>query len=332
MPTTQDYLTAFGPLAALVQDDTITEIMADAHDKIYFERKGKLEDAGVTFASPEAFRAAVEAVLALDGITLGPGKTAHEGAIAALDYSRLAVAIPPTALNSPSLTLRKFFKTPMTMEKLFEFKAFTPEGLALIQGAIRARKNVVSTGGTGSGKTTFLNVLTGEIPAAERVITLEEFYELQPRCARLVRLVAEGTEHSYTDLIKLAARMRPDRLVFSELHGPEVAAVLDLMSRGYDGSFLTMHATSPQDALARMEAMYLMANLGLGLTEIRRTIAANVNVITYLERRPNGSRKVMDIVELLGLEDDRYVIQPLMRYDVATEQFELTGVKPSWGK
>jgi pilus assembly protein CpaF len=332
MPTTQDYLTALGPLAALYQDETVTEFMADAHDKIYVERKGKLEDAGVTFASPEAFRAMLDAVMALEGVTLGPGKTTHEGGIPALDYSRLALAIPPASAHSPCLTLRKFFKTPMTMEKLFEFNALSREGHTLLQSAIRANKSLMSAGGTGSGKTTFLNILTADIPADERVITIEHRYEFQPQAQRVVRLVAEGTENSYADLIELAAQMRPDRLIFSELRGGEIARVLDMIGSGYDGSIMTMHATSPQDALDRMEAMYLMANLGLGLTEIRRNIAANVNVIAYLERLPNGSRKVMDIVELLGLEDDRYVIQPLLRYNVETEKFERSGVKPSWEK
>ncbi len=326
-----EMLTALGPLAPLMQEAAVTEIMVDAPDSVYVERKGKLEATDVRFDSPEAIRAVIDAVLALEGITLGPQKTTHEVRLS--DMSRFVAVIPPTALNGPCITIRKFFKVGMTMEKIIGFNAFTPEGHALLKGAILAARNILVAGGTGSGKTTFLNVLTADIPADERVVVVEETAELQPRAGRVVRLALESASGlSLVELINTAARMRPDRLIFGELHGAEVMRILEIISVGYDGTFMTMHADHPEDALARLEAMCLMANLGLGLAEIRRLIASTVNVIPVLQRLPNGSRKVTQITEVRGLEDDRYVLQPLMRYNPEADTFEMTGAKPSWEK
>ncbi len=326
-----EMLAALGPLAPLMQEEAVTEIMVDAPDSVYVERKGKLEATDVRFDSPEALRAVIDAVLALAGVTLGPQKTTHE--VRLPDMSRFVAVIPPTALNGPCLTIRKFFKTPMTMEKIIHLNAFTREGHALLKGAILAARNILVAGGTGSGKTTFLNVLTADIPADERVVVVEETAELQPRAARVVRLAADSSpDMKVTDLIGLAAHMRPDRLIFGELHGAESLRALQIISVGYDGTFMTMHADNPEDALARLEAMCLMTNLGLGLPEIRRLIASTVNVIPILQRMSNGSRKVTQITEMRGLEDDRYVLQPLMRYNPETDTFEMTGAKPGWEK
>jgi len=326
---TNDVLTALGPLAALMEDASITEILADAPDRVYFERKGQLENSDIKFDSPEQLRAVIDAVLALDGITLGPGQTAAE--VRLPDGSRFLGIIPPTAADGPGITLRKFFKTPITVEKLYEFGAMTPEEHAVIKSAIHARRNIISAGDTGSGKTTFLNVLTDDIPANERVVTVEETLELQPRAARAVRLATENSSGmTFTELINIAARARPDRLIFGEMRGPEVMRMLQIMSIGHDGAMSTLHATSPEDALARMESFCLMANLGLGLSEIRALIASTIGLIVFLQRRPDGARKVMQITEVRGLEHDRYILQPLFRYNPETDAHEATGVKPGW--
>lgn len=325
----QDVLTALGPLAPLMVDTTITEIMADAPDRVYFERKGKFEDAAIKFDSPEHLRAVIDAVLALDNITLGPGRTAAD--IRLHDGSRFLGIIPPTAADGPCLTLRKFFKTPITPEQLYGFGAMTPEEHAVIKSAILARRNIISAGDTGSGKTTFLNILTGDIPANERVVTVEETLELQPRAPRAVRLAIDNSSGmTFTELINIAARTRPDRLIFGEMRGPEVMRMLQIMSVGHDGAMATIHATGPEDALARMESFCLMANLGLGLSEIRTLIASTIGLIVFLQRRSNGARKIMQITEVLGLEHDRYVLQPLFRYNPETDKHEATGVKPGW--
>jgi len=329
--TIQDYLTALGPLAPLMQDETVAEIMVDAPDKIYVERRGLLEDADVTFASPEAVRAVIDATLALEAIQLGPQRTAAE--IRLPDGSRFLAVIPPTALDGACLVVRKFFPQRLNMEKLYEYGAITPEAHALLRSAVLARQNIIVAGGTASGKTTFLNILTDDIPDDERVVVVEEIAELFPRVQRVVRLAVENSSGlSYIDLINIGARLRPDRLIFGELRGAEVMRLLEMTSVGHEGNLMTMHADSPEDALARLEAMCLMANLGLGLAEIRRLIASTVNVISVLHRLPSGNRKVVQIAELRGLEDDHYVLQPLMRYNPETDKFEMMGVKPSWEK
>jgi pilus assembly protein CpaF len=327
--TENEILTALGPLAPLMQDPAITEILVDSPTSIYFERKGQLENADVTFASPDAIRAVIDAVLALDGLALGPGKTTAE--VRLPDGSRFLAIIPPTAADGPCITIRKFFKNPLSMEKLYEWGAITPAEHAALQSAIRARLNLLVAGDTGSGKTTFLNILTGDIPAEERVVTVEETLELQPRSARVVRLATENTSGlTFTQLIDVASHTRPDRLIFGEMRGPEVLRMIQVMSMGYDGSMSSIHATSSEDALARMESFCLMANLGLGLSEIRALIASTVGLVAFMQRRPDGARKVMQITEVRGLDNDRYMLQPLFRFNVESGQHESTGVKPGW--
>jgi pilus assembly protein CpaF len=241
--------------------------------------------------------------------------------------------LAPTAVNAgPYLAVRKFWKAELTLERLIEFKALDRAMVALLQSAILANCTVLVAGGTGSGKTTFLNTLTDLIPAQERIIAVEPYFELHLRHPRAINLCSDSSpDLTYGDLIKTATKMRPDRLIFTELHGPETQGIIDLLNNGYDGALATVHATSPEDALARLEMQCLTANLGLGLAEIRATIAAAFKVITYQQRLADGNRKVTEIVEVRGLQNDRYVLQPLVRYDAATEAFTQLA-KPSWGQ
>jgi pilus assembly protein CpaF len=239
--------------------------------------------------------------------------------------------IPPTASNGPCIIIRKFFKKVLTFEQLYEWNSLTPAIHASLRAAILKHRHVLVAGDTGSGKTTFLNMLTREIPAEERVVVVEEFLEYQPQAQRVVRLVADPmVATTFAEVINLATRARPDRLIFGELHGAETLRILQVMSMGYEGCFLNMHATSPADALARMEAYCLTANAGLGLSEIRNLIASTRPVIAFMQRLPTGARKIMQVAEVCGLEDDRYVLQPLHRYNMETSQFESTGIKGSW--
>jgi pilus assembly protein CpaF len=270
-------------------------------------------------------------VLAQKGIALGTDNTFAD--IGLPDHSRFVGIIPPTAPSGPCIVIRKFFKASLTFEKLFEFNALTPAMHASLRTAVQKRRHLLVTGDTGSGKTTFLNMLTSEIPADERVVVVEEFLEYQPQAKRVVRLVADQmASATFTEVINLAMRTRPDRLVFGELHGAETLRILQVLSMGYDGSFLNMHAISPEDALARMEAYCLTANAGLGLSEIRSLIASTVPVIAFLQRLPSGVRRVKQVVEVCGLEDDRYLLQPLYRYNPETDAFDSMDVKPSWEK
>jgi pilus assembly protein CpaF len=325
----QVYLQALGPLAELYQDPEVVEIMVDAYDKVIVDRKGKLVDAGILLASPEALRDIINAIFELGGISLSLEQTS--GHIRFPDASRCLAVIPPTAVDGPYLVIRKTHSGQFGMEQLLAWGSVSPEEYEVLKSALQNRLNLLIAGGTGSGKTTFANVLTDEFPDDERIVVVESVYELQPRIGRFVRLAADSSpDHSMADLISLAAKMRPDRLVIGELHGPEAMNALNVFNMGHDGSLTILHANSPEDALARLESMCLMANLGLGLSEIRNLIASALQLITYQRLLPNGSRKLTQIVELRGLENGRYVLQPLFRYNPETDTIDSTGAQPSW--
>jgi pilus assembly protein CpaF len=323
--------TALAPLEPLLTDPSVTEIMVDRIDRVLCVRAGQVQETGIRFESIEDLRAAIDAALALGGVKFEPGQTIAEARLS--DDSRVLAALPPTAVDGPYLVVRKIYRSPVTREKLIEFGAISREAFALINSAILARQNIIVAGGAASGKTTLLNILTEQIPAEERVITVEDAVELQAHHPRLIRMAAEQSSGlTYLDVIDAASKMRPERLVFGELRGGEAMRILDLMSVGHDGSLMTMHAQSAEDALTRLEAMCLMANLGLGLSEIRYRIASAVNVIITQLRLPAGYRRVIQITELRGLENDRYVLQPLMRYHDDTGVFEIMSIAPSWIK
>lgn len=323
-----EILTALGPLAHLYTDPDIFEILVDAPDKVIVDRKGALVESGVKFSSAEELRDLIDAVLAIGDVELGPERTV--GHIRFPDGSRMLAVIPPTALTGPYLVLRKVRTSQISMEQLIGWGSVTLEEYRMLQSAIRARLNILVAGGTGSGKSTFANLLTDEFPEDERVVLVESMYELQP-ARHFVHLAADSSpDHSFADLIELAAKMRPDRLVIGELAGPEAMKALDVFNIGHDGSMATMHAASPEDALTRLETMCLMANLGLGLAEIRAVIASAIQLITYQQRLPDGSRKVTHIVELSGLDKGRYVLTPLFRYNPVTNTIESTGAAPGW--
>lgn len=322
-------LAALGPLAPLYEDPDVHEIMVDAHDKVIVDRKDELVDAGIKFETSEALRDVIDAVLSLGGVTLSSEQTS--GHIRLPDASRVMAVIPPTAVNGPCLVIRKVRLGRLYMEDLLKFGSVTQEEYSVLQSAIQSRLNILIAGGTGSGKTTFANILTDEFPDSERIIVVESIYELQPRVERFVRLAADNSpDHSFADLINLASKMRPDRLLIGELQGAEALQAINIFNMGHDGSMTTIHAVNPEDALSRLESMCLMANLGLGLSEIRNMIATAIQLITYQEHLPDGSRKLTHVVELLGLKNGRYVLQPLFRYNPETKKIEATGSLPSW--
>jgi pilus assembly protein CpaF len=303
--------------------------MVDAFDKVIVDRKGNLVDGEVKFPSTEALRGIIDDVMALGGVALSLEQTS--GHVRFPDASRCLAVIPPTAVDGPYLVIRKTRSGQFSMEQLLEWGSVSTEEYQVLKSALQHRLNILIAGGTGSGKTTFANVLTDDFPDEERVVVVESVYELQPRIGRFVRLAADSSpDHSMADLVGLAAKMRPDRLIIGELHGPEAMNVLNVFNMGYDGSFTILHAGSPEDALARLESMCLMANLGLGINEIRNLIASALKLITYQKLLPNGSRKLTHIVELCGLENGRYVLRPLFRYNPETRTIDPTGTKPSW--
>ena len=328
---TQEIVTALGPLAPLYVDPEVLEIMVDAPDTVYVERRGKLETTGVHFDSPEALRAAIDELLALAGIVLVPEHPIGEMRLP--DDARLVAVIPPTALNSPTLVIRKPNPQKMTWERLFEYRAVTPEARDFLQAAIKARANVLVAGGPAAGKTTIANMLAEMIPAEQRLVVVEQRHEMRIDHPHRVWLEGGGPANiSVVDLLDTASRMRPDWLIAGELRGAEAMRVLQVLSIGYNG-ITTIHATSPEDALSRLETFCLMANLGLGLAEIRRLIASALQLVTYQEYRPDGSRKLMQFVELVGMESDlRYKLKPLFRFNEDKNIIERTGEHPAWEK
>jgi pilus assembly protein CpaF len=325
----QPTLDALGPLAPLYEDPAVTEIMVDSAQKVSVERDGKLEDTTICFDPPETLRKLVEDVLALGGMTLEPGETVKDIRFPD-NRTRAQVVLPPTALTGPYLVIRKTPYAMMTWDLLFEYGAINQETYDLLQAAVLARANILVAGGTASGKTTIMNRLAELVPPNERVVVVEAMHEYQINHPRVVYLEANATGMSLNDLLDAATRMRPDRLVISELNSGEALHVLEICNRGHDGGLTTIHSNSTEDILTRLETLCLTANMGLGLIEIRTIIASALQMIVYQKLLPNGKRRIMEIVELRGLQDDRYILQPLMRYDPEKDATEPTGIKPSW--
>ena len=330
-----ELLNALGPLAPLYQDETVNEIMVDAPDRVYVERRAdegqQLQDVSTPFKSREDIRAVIDAVLRLDGITLGPGKTYAD--VRFPDGTRMMAVIPPTAPDSPCLVIRRMLGTlssAITWDLLIQWGSVSQEVYEFLQSAIRENVTTLIAGGAASGKTTVANRVAELIPPDKRVVVIEAVHEMQVHHPRCLYLEAGGSANvPFADLIEAASRMRPDYLVIGEIWGPEAMRAIQIMTRGHEG-LMNMHADNTNDALDRLEALCLMANLGLSLSDIRRMIASALRLIVYQERLPDGRRKVTQITELRGLENDRYVIQPLFRYDREKERLERTGAKASW--
>ena len=310
----QTLLAALGPLADLYTDETVLEIMVDAPDKVYVERQGALQDTAVTFSSPTALQNVIDTLLS--GLPSDPQRTTAE--LRLPDGARAIIVLPPTAVAGPHLVIRKFPGTGITWEKLLAWGSINQPALDRLLAAIQNRQTLLIAGGTSSGKTTVANLLAGSIPSNQRVILVEATYEMRvhhPHCLALE--AGSAANIRLTDLLHTAARMRPDWLVIGELTGGEALHTLEILGRGLSG-MMTLHADSAEDALLRLESMCLMSNLGLGLGQIRRLIAAAVRLITYQAVVGHNGRQrrcLTQIVELAGLENDRYILQPLFRYN-----------------
>jgi pilus assembly protein CpaF len=318
----------FALLKPLLDDPDVTEIMIDGTERITIEKRNGIEDTGLRFQTDDEVKAVVQATLDMAGVKLEAGKTIYDVRVA--DNSRMIAILAPTSVNGHNVTFRKWLKKKVTWEKLLEYNAIPAEGRDLLQRALDAHVSILITGGTGSGKTTLANRVIELIPGNERVVVVEQAHELQFDHPLSIFLEAGAAIPTpINDLLSAAAKMRPDWLAIGELHGSEALHALQIMGNGYS-AIATLHATSAENALARLEAMCLTANLGLGLDEIRQTIISGLSLLVYQERLPNGQRKVMQIVELQGLEDGRYLLQPLMRYNSEAGTFEMTGAKPVW--
>jgi len=312
--------TAAEAVAALLKDETVAEVMIDGPERVYVERKGKLEDTGICFASEREVVDWANGLLALHGWEpVGEGRFWVEGRLA--DGSRTVVVIPPVAVNGPHVVIRKFSNYPITFEQLLEWGCINQSILDFFHVIMQSRLNVLVSGGTNSGKTTLLNCLTGLMPPEERLIAVESQHELRIRHERVVYLEAEAAQASgadqvgLDDLLRVAAHMRPDRLIVGELRGTEVVEVIRLMNLGYEGAVTLIHANSPRDALARLETMATIAEPSLTLPAIRAEIASALNLIIQQTRLEDGSRRVTSIAEVQDLKGDNIVLEEIFVWE-----------------
>lgn len=322
---------ALGPLAGFFEDPDINVVMVDGPQRVTIEKYGGIEETGITFKSDDEVKDIIEAILKSVGTEMEDNKTIYD--VRLTDNSRMLAVLAPTALTGNSLIVRKWTTNSITWEKLFEYNSVSPEVRDLIQSAIHAHVSMLFAGGTASGKTTFTNRVVELVPPEERIVAVEQTHEFQYRHPRAIFLEADNALHAkMNDLLTTGSMMRPDWLVVGDMNGAEAMRTMQIFANGHTG-ITTIHASSAENALTRLEAMCLMANLGLGLDDIREMIASALQLVVYQECLvPNGSRKVTQISELRGLENGRYKLQPLMRYNPEKDAFEMTGAKPSWEK
>jgi len=335
----------FGPLESLLDDDAITEIMVNRYDQIYVERDGKLHELAAQFSGEAQLRRVIERIVARVGRRIDESSPLVDARLD--DGSRVNAIIPPLAVNGASLTIRKFSKTPLTAADLITYQTMSEEIAAVLWAAVRGRLNILVSGGTGTGKTTLLNVLSAFIPGDERIITIEDAVELQLQQEHVVRLEArppniEGRgEVTIRDLVRNSLRMRPDRIIIGEVRGGESLDLLQAMNTGHEGSISTIHANSPRDALSRLETLVLMAGMDLPLRAIREQVASAIDVIVQISRMRDGSRRITQVTEVQGMESDIILLQEAFSFDYSAGVDETgrlrghavpTGVRPRFAE
>jgi pilus assembly protein CpaF len=314
-----DDILGFGPIEPFLQDDSITEVMANGPERVYIERDGRLEMTTARFFDDAHLRRTIEKIVGQVGRRIDESSPYVDARLP--DGSRVNAVIPPVAIDGPSLTIRRFSREPYTMDKLVGFGSITPQAAAFLQACVAGRINLLVSGGTGAGKTTTLNALSGFIPHNERLVTIEDAAELKLQQPHIVRLEyrppnIEGRgEITIRDLVRNALRMRPDRIVVGEVRGGEALDMLQAMNTGHEGSITTVHANSPRDVLSRLETMVLMAGVDLPVRAIREQIAAGIQVIAHQSRMRDGTRRITQISELTGMEGDIITLQDIYTFD-----------------
>jgi pilus assembly protein CpaF len=337
-----DELFGLGPLEPLLQDPTVNDILVNTHNTVYVERAGILERTNVTFKDNGHLMHIIEKIVSAVGRRVDESSPMVDARLA--DGSRVNVIIPPLAVDGPLLSIRRFGNTPLTEDNLIANRALTEQMLEVLKSAVRARLNIVVSGGTGAGKTTFLNVLSGFISDRERIVTIEDSAELRLKQAHVARLECRPPNVEgqgairQRELVINALRMRPDRIVLGEVRGQEALDMLQAMNTGHDGSLTTVHANSPRDALSRIETMSLMGDIMLPDKAIRAQIASAVNLIVQICRMSDGSRRVTHVTEVTGTTGDIISLQDIFLFDKrgvgsngkVLGRFHSTGIVPKF--
>ncbi|HEX3374580.1 MAG TPA: CpaF family protein, partial [Edaphobacter sp.] len=298
---------------------TVNDILVNTHNAVYVERAGVLEKTGVTFKDQVHLMHIIDKIVSAVGRRVDESSPMVDARLA--DGSRVNVIIPPLAVDGPIVSIRRFGTTPLEAADLLRNLTITPEMLQLLQGAIKARLNIVVSGGTGAGKTTLLNVLSSFIPDTERIVTIEDSAELQLKQHHVVRLECRPANVEgrggvkQRELVVNSLRMRPDRIIVGEVRSEEALDMLQAMNTGHDGSLTTIHANSPRDAIARMETMSMMANLNLPEKAIRQQIASAVTIIIQISRMSDGTRRITHFSEITGMSDDVVSLQDIFRFE-----------------
>ncbi|HEX3039876.1 MAG TPA: CpaF family protein [Caproiciproducens sp.] len=335
-------IVGLGPLEPLLSDPDITEIMVNGPFRVYVERRGKIELSSTVFRDADHVMNVVNRIVASVGRRVDESSPMVDARLA--DGSRVNVIIPPVALTGPTITIRKFPKNPLQAGDLIKYNSVSPKMVSFLEVCVKGRLNIIVSGGTGSGKTTLLSILSGFIPDNERIVTIEDAAELQLRQNHVVTLESrppniEGSGAiTIRDLVRNALRMRPDRIIVGEVRSGETLDMLQAMNTGHDGSLTTAHSNSPRDLLSRLETMVLMSGMDIPVKAIREQIASALDLIVQQSRFKDGSRKIVNITEVVGMEGDTIILQDLYTYrqDGVTStgaikgSFASTGIRPGF--
>jgi len=337
-------LFGLGPLEPLLADPTISDILVNSYSNIYIERRGKLEKTSITFKDNEHLMRVIERIVSTVGRRIDEAQPMVDARLS--DGSRVNAIIPPLALDGPTLSIRRFGTDPLKMAMLIENGALTREIAILFEMCVRARLNIIISGGTGAGKTTLLNALSAFIPTDERIVTIEDSAELQLQQPHVVRLETrppniEGRgEITQRDLVRNALRMRPDRIVVGEVRGAEAIDMLQAMNTGHDGSLTTIHANTTRDSLSRLETMIQMTGMRLSDRAMRQQIASAVNLVIQVARLTDGTRRVVSISEITGMEGEMVTMQEIFQFErvgldangKVLGKFRTTGIRPRFAE
>lgn len=313
-----DEIVGFGPIEKAIRDQTVTEIMVNRADLVYLERKGKMVESDIKFANDAHVERVINKILKPLNRYVGEDSPLVDARLP--DGSRVNAVVAPCAIDGPNITIRKFSKTPLGVQDLIKFDSLTEDMAEFLRACVVSHLNIVVAGGTGSGKTTLLNILSSFIPDHDRIVTIEDAAELSLQQRHVVRLETKkparqgDTEVSIRDLVRNSLRMRPERIVIGECRGGETLDMLQAMNTGHDGSLTTVHANTPRDTISRLETLVLMAGMDLPLSVVRKQIVSAIHLIVQQARLRDGSRRIINITEITGMEGDMPVMQDIFKY------------------